>query len=87
MNFACKQESLLEGASEAEEESTTARRQLSDVQPHLKQLESTHSLRQLNFWLLYFVFGVSSANGLLFLNNCGKIPRLFFTCCSSKKYT
>ena len=35
------------------------------------ELTPEESLRQLNFWLLYFIFGIGSACGLLFLNNAG----------------
>lgn len=44
---------------------------LDDFQHVAEKPDPIHGLKQLDFWLLYFVFGVSSANGLLFLNNCG----------------
>jgi hypothetical protein len=33
------------------------------------------SLSQLNFWLLFFIFGLGAACGLLFLNNAGEFSR------------
>ncbi len=35
------------------------------------EMTPRESLTQLNFWLLFFIFGVGSACGLLFLNNAG----------------
>lgn len=42
------------------------------------------TMQQLNFWLLYFIFGIGSACGLLFLNNAGKGSSGLCTCL---KYT
>lgn len=35
------------------------------------EMTPRQSLTRLNFWLLFFVFGMGSACGLLFLNNAG----------------